>query len=207
MAKRNYYRKLQPKTKPITRKILSEHFSTPSAWDHIQAAAALHFYIKRKIPYDHRDTPSGRRPLRNSLETWRNGGNCEEKGILLCNLLHNIKGIRTRMLAVGKPDSCDGHLVPEVGFPNSVPEITGKLDSYYDYLESEHGYSMFGSEFSYTYDKRNRIVWYVVDPGYSHYIGDIKMLVSDEFIEDDGEEWDWKILKEIISPENHYTEI
>ncbi|GAB3415530.1 hypothetical protein GCM10027435_11820 [Haloparvum alkalitolerans] len=194
----DYYGHLQSGMEPIVREILDSHFSGyDGEWTPVTVAAALHFYIYRKLPYERRHE-GGTRPFRPPTETWRTGGNCEEKTVTLASLYDSLRGVETRMLSVFN-EAGDGHLLVEAGVDAKPVRVDDALDEFYRRLAERHD-AFSDSHRSYYVTDDTELVWYVSDPEMSGYLGDAGSLSRQGFVSGRRLDWEWVDLREYIYP-------
>ncbi|WP_125920040.1 hypothetical protein [Haloparvum sedimenti] len=195
----DYHDRLQSGMQPIVREILDRHFSAHEGeWTPVTVAAALHFYIHRKIPYERRHE-DGTRPFRPPTETWRTGGNCEEKTVTLASLYDSLRGVETRMLSVFN-DSGDGHLLVEAGVDASAIRVNDALDEFYERLAERR--DTFSDDYrSYYVTDGDRRTWYVADPEMGGYLGDAGSLSRKGYVSGRRIDWEWVDLRRYTYPD------
>lgn len=194
----DYYDQLQSGMQPIVREILDRHFSSHEGeWTPVTVAAALHFYIYQKLPYERRHE-GGTRPFRPPSETWRTGGNCEEKTVTLASLYDSLRAVETRLLSVVN-EAGDGHLLVEVGVDAPAVRVNDVLDDFYRRLSERHP-AFSDSYRSYYVTDETRCTWYVSDPEMSGYLGDAGSLARQGFVSGRRIDWEWVDRREYIYP-------
>jgi hypothetical protein len=194
----DYYDHLQSGMQPVVKEILQQHFRfNTEEWSPLTVAAALHFYVHHKLPYEPRHK-NGTRELRTVYETWNKGGNCEEKTIMLTSLYHCLNSIDTRIIVVRSNDG-SGHLLVEIGAEISPRKIESKLTQFYQKITSQYKKPYSDSPVYYsTKGSRN---WYLADPEMSKYIRDAVALSRQDFIHGTKSVWLWNSVDYYVYPD------
>lgn len=184
---------------PIVREILERHFSDVDGdWSPLRVAAALHFYVYQVIPYELRHE-GGTRPFREPHETWRKGGNCEEKTVTLTSLYDAVKTIHTRMVAVENRTG-EGHLLVEMGTETPRSDVESELDAFYEDLGSVYDSVPSGKRRYYVTSDDSRS-WLLSDPEMSHHIGDGNSLRRQEYLRGTRLDWQWTTVRYYVYPD------
>jgi hypothetical protein len=184
---------------PVVAAILDRHFPIEDGdWSPLSVAAALHFYVYHKLPYEKRHE-GGTRPFRPPHETWQVGGNCEEKTVTLASLYHAVRTIHTRMVSVTNHQG-DGHLLVEMGAEVSRPEATAELNEFYRRLDDAYEETADGVR-SYYVTEGEEYTWFPVDPEMGEHVGDGAGLTFQGFIDGRRTDWDWVECNYYVYPE------
>jgi hypothetical protein len=195
----SYYDRLQDGMQPIVKKILERHFPfEEQEWSPLAVAAALHFYIYHKIPYEKRHE-GGTRPFRPPHEAWKKGGNCQEKTVALASLYDSVKAIHTRMLSVVN-EAGDAHLLVELGADLPRDEAEAELDRSYQQFDDIYTKPYYRHPSFYVTEDDSRI-WFLADPEMSRYLGDASALSRQGFISGRRSQWSWNNLRYYVYPE------
>lgn len=194
----DYYNYVQSGMQPVVRGILQQHFEfNDKQWSPLAVAAALHFYLYYKLPYEPRHK-NGTRKFRSPYEIWKKGGNCEEKTVALTSLYDSIKTIDTRLISVENNDG-DHHLLTEIGAKMSPQEIESELTQFYEGIDGQYKKPYDNNPVYYSTEEESYF-WYLADPEMSQYIGDATSLSRQNFIHGTKSVWLWNSVNYYVYP-------
>lgn len=163
--------------------------SNPSP-DVVYSAVMLHHHVRTEFDDQPRDHAV--EPLQTFSETWnRKGGNCEELSVLLCSLLRQVPGHRTRFITVDNPE-CQGHALLQITFtdlddPERVARLLRVAYKYVEEIDRSTGEIHWETE--------GDDHWFVVDPIKSDYVGDLSRHVEEGYVTKDDGTWQWHRVK------------
>jgi len=196
---KRYYDHLQTGMQPVVAEILDRHFPIADGqWSPLAAAAALHFYVYHKLPYERRHE-GATRPFRPPHETWKVGGNCEEKTVTLASLYDAVRTIHTRMVSVTNRQG-NGHLLVEMGTEVSRPTAEAALNQFYRQLDDAYDGTA-DSIRSYHITEEDDWTWFPVDPEMGEHVGDGAGLTFQGFIDGRRTDWEWVDINYYIYPD------
>jgi len=120
-------------------------------------------------------------------------GDCQDQSVLLASL-YIASGLEPRFVAISDAYGDNPHVLTEVYC--SVPET----ETTYSVMETfyEEELDLRTETFSWT-QSNDSGYWYVADPEFSRYVGDIKGLKRDDYIRDTETGWEWCNCREIQS--------
>jgi hypothetical protein len=175
----NYPSKTEPRKFRFVKEEISHRYSEASTPQPVIYAALLHRILDQEVDY-HKSGSSIPRPSRllNILS-----GDCQDQAVLL-NSMYEAAGLETGFLSVEKKSGSARHVLPLLKNPLSSPDtFARKLRQFY-----QVHFNDFNEEIC--YEKRNGSYWFVADPGWSRYVGDISSL-SGKYVDDYGSDWNW----------------
>lgn len=120
-------------------------------------------------------------------------GDCQDQSVLLASL-YIASGLEPRFVAISDRYGKKPHVLTEVHC--SVPDT----ETTYSVIEKFYDEELDMMTETISWESTNQKgYWYVADPEFSRYIGDIESLKQDDYIRDTGSEWEWYNCRDIQS--------
>lgn len=120
-------------------------------------------------------------------------GDCEDQSVLLASL-YIASGLEPRFVIISDAYGNNPHVLTEVYC--SVPDTDTTHSVLETFYQEELDMRIETVSWEHSSDSG---YWYVADPEFSRYIGDIKSLKRDDYIRDTGSGWEWCHCREIQS--------
>lgn len=175
----NYPSKTEARKFRFVKREVRDRYSNASRPQPVVHAAILHRILDKEVDY-HRSGSQIPRPSK-LLDIL--SGDCQDQAVLL-NSMYEAAGLETGFLSVKKEDGSDSHVLPLLRNPLNDPDrFARQLRQFYQVHFNE-----FNEEIC--YEKRNGSYWFVADPGWSRYVGDISSL-SGKYVDDYVTDWTW----------------
>jgi len=175
----DYTSKIEPEKFEFVGEEVKHRYRQAENYDPVIYAAVLHRVLDHEVDYH----KSGRQIPSPSELLDILSGDCQDQAVLL-NSLYTAVGLEAGFLRVKRMDKSGAHILPLLKDPLRDPdEFARMLRRFYKVQFDE-----FNEEIC--YEKRNGDYWFVADPGWSRYVGDISSL-SGAYIVDNGSSWKW----------------
>lgn len=186
MANPDYFSKTAPTQFGFVEADIRETFSSEFP-DWITLSCGLHYLVANGTDYflSGSDIPSPSEML------GRLQGDCEDQSVLLASC-YMAAGLEPRFVIISDNEGNNGHVLPEVYCPVPDPDTTSSVIRKFYRRELDLDIDTISWE-----DCSRSGYWFVADPEFSRYVGDIQDLERDGYIRNTGSEWEWCTLREV----------
>jgi hypothetical protein len=187
-VRNSYFEAVAPERFGFVRSTLRDVFRPTRFPDYVVSAAGLHYLCSEASSFDN----TGDRVFDPDEMLMRLKGDCQDQSVLLASM-YLAAGLDVRFVRIDRPGG-DRHVLPEVYCPVSDSQLTS--DVLKEFYRREVGESI--GDVGWEGDREGSGVWLVADPVFSRYVGDIRDLRRDGYIEVDGSGgWEWTDLVEV----------
>jgi len=145
---------------------------------YISKMCDCHMFVNNFVGYDNRDIPV---PRGLGTTAQRLEGDCTDQSVMLASLCETF-GIGTRLVSIDVPSGGAPHMIVEMKSPKDESEtIAGLRNHYLQYTPvTAWELDIIPSETT------PNTTWFPVDPTGSQYVGDIRSLVANGYIQKTG---------------------
>lgn len=187
-VRNSYFEAVAPERFGFVRETLRDVFRPTRFPEYVVSAAGLHYLCAEASSYGN----TGDRVFDPDEMLMRLNGDCQDQSVLLASM-YLAADLEVRFVRIDKPGG-DRHVLTEVYCPVSDSQLTSEVFSEFYRREVGEGIGDVGWEGARGRDG----VWLVADPVFSRYVGDIRDLRRDGYIEMRGSGgWEWRDLVEV----------
>lgn len=184
----SYFEAVAPERFGFVRSTLRDVFRPTRFPEYVVSAAGLHYLCSEASSFDN----TGDRVFDPDEMLMRLKGDCQDQSVLLASM-YLAAGLDVRFVRIDRPGG-DSHVLPEVYCPVSDSDLIS--DVFREFYSREIGESV--GQVAFEGSRGRDGYWLVADPVFSRYVGDIRDLEQDGFIEvDSSGSWSWKDLIEV----------